>query len=66
MDDWDIAAILEGGIDCEESRRDEGCVERCSRWHGRWVRVVAQRAQSGWNNGKDAWIIVTIKPAKEP
>jgi len=58
----DIAAILEGGEDCEEDPRKRGGRERCARWRGQTLRVIVSREPSGWVNGEDAWIVINVKP----
>ena len=66
MDIYDIAVLLEGGQDCEEGPRRYGIRERCSKWRGRWVRIVVSREQSGWIEDKYAWIVMNVKPVTQP
>ena len=66
LDVYDVAAILEGGYDCERSRRKPGIRERCSRWRRSWIRVVTSLEPSDHTDGENAWIITAIKPTEEP
>lgn len=62
MDMFDVAAILEAGVDCETGPRRPGIRERCANWRGELTRVIVSRGPSGWVDGEEAWIILNIKP----
>ena len=62
MDLYDIAIILDGGYDCEKGKRKKGIRERCSKWRGKTIRIIASKEPSGWIDNEDAWIILSIKP----
>lgn len=60
LDLFDIALSLEQGEDCEHSRRRAGTRERCIQWGHRRVRFVVTRTTSGWFEGAEVWLVVTI------
>jgi hypothetical protein len=62
MDIYDIAAILEGGYDCEKGKRKRNIRERCSKWRGQTIRIIVSQEPSGWVNDDEAWIVLSIKP----
>ncbi len=62
MDLWDLAALLEAGEDCEQSKRRAGMRERCGGWRGHRLRVVLCRERSGWVDNEEAWIVIAVKP----
>lgn len=66
LDLHDIAAILEGGHDCERDRRKRNVRERCTRWKRSNIRVVVALEPSGYTDGENAWIVLAIKPTEEP
>ena len=66
LDDYDVAAILDGGRDCLRGRRRHGTRERCSRWKGAWIRVVVSLEPSGYTDDSEAWVVRAIKPTEEP
>lgn len=61
IDIYDIAAILEGGYDCEKGRRKSSIRERCSKWKGQTIRVIVSQEPSGWIDDNNAWIVMSIK-----
>lgn len=58
----DIAAILKGGYDCKSERRKTRIIERCSRWKGKTIKVIASQETSGWFDGELCWVIINVKP----
>lgn len=62
MDIYDIAAILEGGYDCEKGSRRMEIRERCSKWRGKLIRIIVSKQTSGWVDGNYAWIVISVKP----
>ena len=62
LDIYDIAVILEGGYDCEKGRRKPSIRERWSKWRGQTIRIIVSREPSGWVDGADAWIVLSVKP----
>ena len=60
-----VLLVLEDGFDCSRSPRSAGTVERCLRWKGKVVKVVAVPSVVQWN-GEEIWLVIHVGEIHAP